>query len=437
MRFWRTQTYVSQIWRQFALMLIATQLLFIMVFFVIILYVGMRLGEDVSTLLRVVDVDFAKNDPVLIKQVTHVLNVSESRFRLVSGVAATEPLPIYPGLLMAVKTVDKLWQGKVSMSYQEHPMPILWVQKTQPPLFAVGVSDLKQAFRLNLILMLLTVFLITMLFMARWIAKRISMPLLKLSEDAQRMGSDQFLTRITPDSSSCNEIIVLTDALNTMRADIYGLINEREILLAEISHDLRTPLSRLRIAVELLPADASGFIEGMKEDVDEISTLLKQTIELAHAHHEADEPWIDGDINQLLTDVHHRYHRSGILLTLDLTPMPRLSYKTLSLTRLIYNLIDNGLQHGKGQVTLLSRLESDTASIVVISAGIAASKPALTASGVSFSSGLGLLIVERIAKMHGATLTTHERSTDGGREVVLSFGALSSMDYQLKAGQCK
>jgi len=386
MTFWRTQTYVSQIWRQFALMLIATQLLFIMVFFVIILYVGMRLGEDVSTLLRVVDVVFAQDNPVLIKQVTNVLNVSESRFRLVSGVVATETLPPYPGLLMAVKTVDKLWQGKVSMSYQEHPVPTLWVQKIQPPLFTLGVSDLKQAFRLNLILMLLTVFLITMLFMARWIAKRISMPLLKLSEDAVRMGSDQFLTCITPDPSSCNEIIVLADALNTMRADIYDLINEREILLAEISHDLRTPLSRLRIAVELLQVDSSGFIEGMKEDVDEISTLLKQTIELAHAHHEADEPWIDGDINQLLTDVHHRYQRSGILLTLDLANMPRLPYKTLSLTRLIYNLIDNGLKHGKGQVTLLSRLESDTVSIVVISAGTKSSKPALTANGVNFSS---------------------------------------------------
>jgi hypothetical protein len=69
MRFWRTPTYFSQIWRRVTLILIVTQLIFVMVLLVISLHVATRLGENVSTLLGVVDVVFAQSDPDLIKQV--------------------------------------------------------------------------------------------------------------------------------------------------------------------------------------------------------------------------------------------------------------------------------------------------------------------------------------------------------------------------------
>ena len=308
---------------------------------------------------------------------------------------------------------------------------MLWGQKNEPPLFAIGIPFLGYNFLLTFISLVLSIFLIASIFMAWWIAKRISMPLLKLTEDAVEMGNNQKIETITPESGSCTEIVVLADALNGMRKDINIMIKKREDFLAEISHDLRTPLSRLSIAVEMLDPDSSRFIAGMKEDITEMGIILKQTIELACANLDTTEAWVQGDINQFLSAVQSKYQRAGVSLQLDLAAMPMVRFKTLALTRLLYNLVGNGLQHdAEGHVTLISRMDSGIPAIAVVNTGAyvgakeeSALLQPLTEKGISDSNGLGLLIVQRIAEMHGATVTTSETPCKGGREVVISFMA--------------
>ena len=133
--------------------------------------------------------------------------------------------------------------------------------------FALGVPFVGSQFMQRFSLAILFILFFAVIFMAWWVAKRISKPLLKLAEDAVQMGKGQKINHITPDPSSCTEIIALTDSLNKMRADINKMIKEREDFLAEISHDLRTPLSRLRMGIEMLKSDSSKFIEGLKEDI--------------------------------------------------------------------------------------------------------------------------------------------------------------------------
>ncbi len=431
MKFFRAQTFVSQIWRRFVLILLVTQIITITVFFLVSATpVGKRVGTNASTLLRIVDIVFSQGNPELIRQVSEELD-KDVYFKLIFGRVenTNDKRPYYPALLIAVKTIDQLWQGKVSISYQTDPIPMIWVQKKQPPLFALGVPFVGSQFMQNFSLVKLFIIFIAVIFMAWWVAKRINMPLLKLAEDAVQMGNNQKINYITPDPSSCTEIVVLAEALNDMRKDINTMIKERENFLAEISHDLRTPLSRLSIAVEMLNPESSKFIAGMKEDIVEMGVILKQTIELACASIDANETWVQGDINQLLSDVQSKYLRAGILLRLDLATMPKFRFKTLALTRLLYNLIDNGLQHnGEGLVTLISRIESGIPAIVVVNTGaevyakdVSVSAQPLTGKKVSDSNGLGLLIVQRIAQMHGATVTTSETACKGGREVVLSF----------------
>jgi two-component system osmolarity sensor histidine kinase EnvZ len=266
--------------------------------------------------------------------------------------------------------------------------------------------------------------------MAWWVAKRVSRPLHQLSEDAMQMGKDKKINHIIPDPHSCTEIVVLADALNKMRADINRMIKEREDYLAEISHDLRTPLSRLRVGVEMLKPESSKFIEGLKEDIDEMNVILKQAIDLECSDLDENEPWVHGNINQLLSDVQSKYQRAGFLVKLELAALPSFRFKTLSLTRLLYNLIDNGLQHaGDDQVTLSSRMDCGMPAIVVVNTSAdvcvkAGSAQSLTARQMSSSNGLGLLIVQRIVKMHGATLKISETPCKGGREVVICFACL-------------
>ena len=432
MKFWYSQAFISQIWRRLVLLLLITQFILIGSFFLVgAAHVGKRMGENHSALMRIVEIVFSQADPALIKQVSEALD-KDDFFKLVSGRVenTTDKLPTTPALIIAAKTFEKLWQGKLSMRYQTDPVPMLWAQKNEPPLFALGIPFLGYEFLLKFIFWVLAIFIIAVIVMAWWIAKRISMPLLKLTADAVQMGNNQKIETITPETGSCTEIVVLAEALNGMRKDINNMIQEREDFLAEISHDLRTPLSRLSIAVEILNPDSSKFIADMKADIEEMGGILKQTIELACINLDANEAWVQGDINQLLTDVQNKYLRVGVSLQLELAVMPTVRFKTLALTRLLYNLVENGLQHdSEGQVTLISRLESGIPSIVVINTGAeicekeeSTSVHPHTAKGVS-SNGLGLLIVQRIAEMHGATVKTHESPCKGGREVVISFVA--------------
>jgi signal transduction histidine kinase len=435
MKFGCPQTFVSQIWRRFVLILLVTQIIAITVFFLVsAAHVGTRLGANASALLRIVDIVFSQGNPVLIRQVSEVLD-KDAYFKLISGRVknTSNQLPHYPALLAAAKTIDQLWQEKVSISYQADPIPMIWVQKNQPPLFALGVPFVGSQFMQRFSLVILFILFFAVIFMAWWVAKRISKPLLKLAEDAVQMGKGQKINHITPDPHSCTEIIALTDSLNKMRADINRMIKEREDFLAEISHDLRTPLSRLRMGVEMLKPDSSKFIEGLKEDIDEINIILKQAIDLECSDIDANESWVQGDINQLLSDVQKKYQRAGVSLKLDLADMPRFRFKTLALTRLLYNLIDNGMQHngeGQVQVILSSRMDCDIPAIIVVNTGIdggakavSGSAQSLTARKISSSNGLGLLIVQRIAEMHGATVKSSETACKCGREVVISFAA--------------
>ncbi len=360
MKFFSAQTFISQIWLRFVLILLVTQIITISVFFLVgASYVGTRMGQYQSVLMRIVDVVFSHADAVLIKQVSDALD-SNDYFKLVSGRVenTTDKLPPHPALLVATKTIDQLWQGKLTVSYQADPVPMIWGQKNQPPLFAIGATFIGSQFMQRSSLSVLFILFFAVIFMAWWVAKRISTPLLKLAEDSVQMGKNQKIKHITPDPSSCTEIIVLADALNGMRKDINTMIKEREDFLAEISHDLRTPLSRLSIAVELLNPESSKFIAGMREDITEMGVILKQTIELACANLDANEAWVQGDINQLLADVQGKYQRAGVSLQLDLAAMPMIRFKTQALTRLLYNLVGNGLQHdAEGHVTLISRME--------------------------------------------------------------------------------
>jgi len=434
MKMYWPQTFVSQIWRRFVLILIVTQLIAISVFFLVsAAHVGTRLGANASTLLRVLDIVFSQADPDLIRQVSEVLD-KDAFYKLTREAVenTTDQLPHYPALLAAVKTIDQVWQEKVTIRYQTEPIRMIWVQKTQPPLFALGFPFVGGQYLQRFSLVTLFVLVIAVLFMAWWVAKRISGPLHKLSEDAMHMGKDQKINHITPDPHSCTEIIVLAESLNQMRADIHRMIKEREDYLAEISHDLRTPLSRLRMGVEMLKPNSSKLIEGLKEDINEMNVILKQAIDLECSDLDENEPWVQGDINQLLADVQNKYQRAGISLQLELATIPPFRFKTLALTRLLYNLIDNGLQHaGGGQVILSSRMDCGMPAIVVVNTGVddcakavSGSAQSLTARQLSSSNGLGLLIVQRIVKMHGATIKTSETPCQSGREVVISFACL-------------
>ena len=429
-------SFFSQIWFRIVLTLLVTQVIVIAVFFLIgSVHVGIRLGTNASTLLRVVNTVFTQADPDLRQRVAEDIN-NDGYCKIIFGKVENtrDKLPYYPALRAAAIIVDQIWADKLIISYQANPEPMIWLQKNQPPLFALGVPFVGNKFIQRFSLVALLSLFLVVLYMAWWVAKRISTPLHRLAEDAVKVNKAQQINTISyivPDPKSCTEIVSLIDSLNEMRTDINRMIKEREDYLAEISHDLRTPLSRLKMGVDALNVDSSKFVIGLKQDIDEITLILKKAIELECSYVDENEPWAQGDINALLLDVQNKYQRADVSLKLDLVDMPLFSFKPLALTRLLYNLIDNGLQHDRtGQITLSAKMEQRVPTLHVVNIGtnVKAISATLAQSPsvkvMSDSNGLGLLIVQRIVDLHGATVKTSETSCKGGRQVIISFALI-------------
>jgi len=256
---------------------------------------------------------------------------------------------------------------------------------------------------------------------------RVNRPLKALQVAAQELGrgnSPPPVTEIGP-----SEVRSLAVAFNQMRDDLQRLDRERATFLAGVSHDLRTPLARLRLAVEMLPADQTtrSDIEG---DIADINGVIDQFMDFARD--ESTEIIEHTDLNRLAESVVERAKRAGLGVTLETGAPVSLPLRRQAIKRVLGNLLDNAVKHAKPP--LVVRIGQQTGGEVVLSVldrggGIAPHDVArlkkpftrLDSSRAGASGGgLGLAIVERIAKLHGASFELLPRD-GGGTEARLTF----------------
>ena len=259
---------------------------------------------------------------------------------------------------------------------------------------------------------------------------RVNRPLKALQVAAQELGrgnSPPPVTEIGP-----SEVRSVAVAFNQMRDDLQRLDRERATFLAGVSHDLRTPLARLRLAVEMLPADPTtrSDIEG---DIADINGVIDQFMDFARD--ESTEIIEHSDLNRLVESVVERAKRAGLDVTLETGARVSLPLRRQAIKRVLGNLLDNAAKHAKPP--LVVRIGQQTGGKVMVSVldrggGIAPhdverlKKPftRLDSSRAGASgAGLGLAIVERIAKLHGASFELLPRE-GGGTEARLTFPAM-------------
>lgn len=271
---------------------------------------------------------------------------------------------------------------------------------------------------LVLIISILSAFLIT---------TRINRPLRALSHAALALSEGRIPSAVNEHGPL--EVRRVTQAFNLMIENFQRLAKDREVLLAGVSHDLRTPLARLRIAVEMLHDSDRQLRAGMVEDIDDINAIIEQFV--AYAREDDSERPALIDVNALISKLTERYARSGNNVAENLTKLPQIFARPLALQRLLANLIDNALRHGNGMVAIVSGVHDDVVRISVLDRGpgidaenAAALFRPFARSGSARSgkpgSGLGLAIVERIAKLHGGQIALLNRS-GGGLEARLEL----------------
>jgi two-component system osmolarity sensor histidine kinase EnvZ len=261
----------------------------------------------------------------------------------------------------------------------------------------------------------------TLLVAAFGFARYLARPLRQLDSAVERVGRGELPPPLPEGGPS--EIAKLNRGFNRMTANLRQFEQDRAVLLAGVSHDLRTPLARLRLGIEMATKDDSAR-SGMVADIEEMDRIIGQFLEFARTDRDATlEPRDPGEIVAACVD---RYARAGRDVRYSARASPPVPLRPTAYSRLVANLIDNALAYGKPPIEVSTSAVGGRFVLDVADRGpgiapadverlkqpfTRASSSRSNADGVA-GAGLGLAIVDRIARMHGGTFDLLQR--DGG-----------------------
>ena len=246
------------------------------------------------------------------------------------------------------------------------------------------------------------------------IATTLARPLAAVTRAARRIGGGEAHEPLPEEGP--RELRTVASAFNRMAKSLESMERERAMVLAGISHDVRTPLSRLRLALEMSGADPAAS-EAMIADIGEIDGIIGQFLDFARGENEEKEPH---DLDALAVELGEHYARIHKKVTVKTGTAAPMRFARTALRRAIANLVDNALRYAGEPV----ELETGRFFVEVRDRGpgIAAdevdhAKRPFTrldsARGGPAGAGLGLAIVERVARAHGGSLELLPRPGGG------------------------
>lgn len=246
---------------------------------------------------------------------------------------------------------------------------------------------------------------------AWFIATRISRPLRALAASAATVGRGQ-IPEPLPETGA-QELCALARSFNRMANDLQRHERDRSEVLAGISHDLRTPLTRLRLEAEMSVTDESAR-EAVVADIEQMETIISQFMDYART--DQGESAVGTNLTPLLSALAERQKNLGHPLVADIPAhLPEIQVRPKALIRALTNLIDNAGKYGGTEVTL--KVSTDTGWLYL---EIGDNGPGIpedqierlrrpftrldNARSNASGTGLGLAIVERMARTHGGRL---------------------------------
>lgn len=375
---------------------------------------------------------------MLEQQVTHELNAQLPKGTPLRVVLASPVgLAVSPGGAL-LNDLPESWV-EPSLIAAERPAPFLVIQaETEPGQWLYLSSTLPDPYFLEQ-LEFFTWQRLTPQLLALGLAvgltliavRAITRPLAGLSQAAARVGR-----RVAPKPlrvSGTQEVRQAIEAFNDMQERIRRYIGDRERLFASISHDLRTPITRLRLRSELL--DDTTVQDEFHEDLDELDMMVKTALQIVKDTdiHENRAPLrLDLVLQKMVRDASMGGHQ----VALHSEPLTVFG-KPLALKRAIGNLLDNAMFYGEGEQPVEVSMGRDDDGAVLVTVrdhGPGVPDAALAKLGQPYTRldhgaamrkeglGLGLSIVREIVADHGGAVRFRNHP-EGGFEVRLALPA--------------
>jgi protein-histidine pros-kinase len=257
------------------------------------------------------------------------------------------------------------------------------------------------------------------LVLAAWFgAGMLAAPIRGLSEAADRLGDNLDSPQIA--ESGPREARQAARVFNRMQVRIGDQIRQRSVFLAAVSHDLRTPLTRMKLRVERVEDDE--LKNKLRDDLNEMAAMLNAVLEFSRGEAESG-PWQMFDVQALVESLAEDAGETGRLVTVSGNARPITAQPTL-LRRCLSNLIENALRYGH---TARVSLQDDRSTLVIEveddGPGIPEDQLAAvfepfvrlesSRNKISGGVGLGLSIASAAALRHGGTLSLRNRSEGG------------------------
>ncbi len=257
------------------------------------------------------------------------------------------------------------------------------------------------------------------------LVRQLNRPLKRLEQAALRVARGLYGTQLDVEHGP-SEIRAVNGAFNRMTRQLVQADKDRSFMLAGISHDLRTPLTRMRLSAEMLAE--RELAEGLILDIQDMDEILDQFV--AYTRDGSEEVAERIDLVALVQEVAAQF-AAMIEIRIEAEALPKVWVKRLSIKRLLGNLVNNARRYGQPPIDIHLRQRGTRVELSVHDhgPGIApAEVPRLlqpfqrgeNARSGSSGSGLGLAIVQRIVRMHHGRLLVSNHP-EGGLLVRISL----------------
>lgn len=293
--------------------------------------------------------------------------------------------------------------------------PTLWIKV---PLSSINESDLSPLTLYLLVIGGLSV-------AGGWLfARRQNRPLKRLQKAAVAVSKGDFPPTLPLSGST--EIVEVTHAFNQMANSMKQLEQDRALLMAGISHDLRTPLTRIRLASEMMVEDDQYLKEGIVTDIEDMDAIINQFI--AYIRNDQEGVREPDQINRLIQEISQQESHREETLELSLADCPDIAINSVAIKRVLSNLVENAFRYGNGWIKISSYHQGNTVCFSVEDNGPGIDETKVeslfqpftqgdSARG-SVGSGLGLAIIKRIIDRHHGNIQLSNRPQGGLKALV-------------------